>query len=139
MKRVAIFLLLIVSSIIGFDIFLIEKYGKLESISAVLIRASYDLLDLITFFTAGKTEVRAWTIKRGWKAPQAAGTIHSDFERGYIKAEVIKLTDYQKFQTELACKEAGKTNRRRTGHCSVLLRIRRSFCRTKEPGRCTKW
>ena len=73
-----------------------------------LIRASYELLDLITFFTAGKKEVRAWTIKQGWKAPQAAGTIHSDFEKGYIKGEVIKLDDYIKYQTELACKEAGK-------------------------------
>jgi len=85
-----------------------EEYGLKESGLDKLIRASYHLLDLITFFTAGKTEVRAWTIKRGWKAPQAAGTIHSDFEKGYIKAEVIKLEDYQKYQTELACKEAGK-------------------------------
>ena len=90
------------------QILFMEEYGLKESGLDKLIRASYDLLDLITFFTAGKTEVRAWTVKRGWKAPQAAGTIHSDFERGYIKAEVIKLTDYQKFQTELACKEAGK-------------------------------
>jgi len=65
-------------------------------------------LDLITFFTAGKKEVRAWTIKKGCKAPQAAGTIHTDFEKGYIKAEVIKLNDYIKYKTELACKEAGK-------------------------------
>ncbi len=53
-------------------------------------------------------EVRAWTIKRGWKAPQAAGVIHTDFERGFIKAEVIKLEDYQKYKTEAACKEVGK-------------------------------
>ena len=90
------------------QILFMEEYGLKQSGLDKLIRASYDLLDLITFFTAGKTEVRAWTVKRGSKAPQAAGTIHSDFERGYIKAEVIKLTDYQKYQTELACKEAGK-------------------------------
>ena len=85
-----------------------EEYGLAESGLDKLIKASYSLLDLITFFTAGKKEVRAWTIKKGWKAPQAAGTIHSDFEKGYIKAEVIKLDDYIKYKTELACKEAGK-------------------------------
>ncbi len=85
-----------------------EEYGLKESGLDKLIRASYELLDLITFFTAGKKEVRAWTIKQGWKAPQAAGSVHSDFEKGYIKAEVIKLDDYIKYQTELACKEAGK-------------------------------
>jgi len=53
-------------------------------------------------------EVRAWTIKKGWKAPQAAGVIHTDFEKGFIKAEVIKLADYKIYKTELACKEAGK-------------------------------
>jgi len=85
-----------------------EEYGLKQSGLDQLIRASYELLDLITFFTAGKKEVRAWTIKRGWKAPQAAGTIHSDFQKGYIKAEVIKLRDYLQFKTELGCKEAGK-------------------------------
>src|SRR5690606_10706708 len=69
------------------DIFL-EEYGLKESGLNKLIRASYSLLDLITYFTAGVQEVRAWTIKRGWKAPQAAGVIHTDFERGFIKAEV---------------------------------------------------
>jgi ribosome-binding ATPase len=73
-----------------------------------LIRASYELLDLITYFTAGVQEVRAWTIRKGWKAPQAAGVIHTDFERGFIKAEVIKLEEYQKYKTEGACREAGK-------------------------------
>ena len=53
-------------------------------------------------------EVRAWTIKKGWKAPQAAGVIHTDFEKGFIKAEVIKLENYEKYKTEVACKEAGK-------------------------------
>ena len=65
-------------------------------------------MDLITYFTAGPKEVRAWTIKRGWKAPKAAGVIHSDFEKGFIRAEVIKLEDYKHYKTELACKEAGK-------------------------------
>jgi ribosome-binding ATPase len=73
-----------------------------------LIRASYSLLNLITFFTAGPKEVRAWTIKKGWKAPKAAGAIHSDFERGFIRAEVIKVEDYIKYKTEAACREVGK-------------------------------
>jgi GTP-binding protein YchF len=85
-----------------------NEYGLKESGLDKLIRASYELLDLITFFTAGKKEVRAWTVKNGHTAPQAAGTIHTDFEKGYIKAEVIKLDDYIKYQTELACKEVGK-------------------------------
>jgi len=62
----------------------------------------------ITYFTAGETEVRAWTIKKGWKAPQAAGVIHTDFEKGFIKAEVVKIPDYQEYKTEQGCKEAGK-------------------------------
>ncbi|MCK6618670.1 MAG: redox-regulated ATPase YchF [Cyclobacteriaceae bacterium] len=86
----------------------LKEYGLQESGLTRLIRASYHLLDLITYFTAGEKEVRAWTIKRGWKAPQAAGVIHTDFEKGFIKAEVIKLADYQKYKTEQACKEAGK-------------------------------
>jgi ribosome-binding ATPase len=86
----------------------LEEYGLTESGLNKLIRASYSLLNLITYFTAGEKEVRAWTIKRGWKAPQAAGVIHTDFEKGFIRAEVIKLADYQKYRTEAACKEAGK-------------------------------
>lgn len=86
----------------------LEEYGLKESGLNKLIRASYSLLDLITYFTAGVQEVRAWTIKRGWKAPQAAGVIHTDFERGFIKAEVIKLEDYQQYKSEAACREAGK-------------------------------
>lgn len=86
----------------------LKEYGLEESGLTRLIRASYHLLDLITYFTAGEKEVRAWTIKRGWKAPQAAGVIHTDFEKGFIKAEVIKLPDYQRYKTEQACKEAGK-------------------------------
>ncbi|MEN8251859.1 MAG: redox-regulated ATPase YchF [Bacteroidota bacterium] len=86
----------------------LEEYGLKESGLSQLIKASYDLLNLITYFTAGEQEVRAWTITRGWKAPQAAGVIHTDFEKGFIKAEVIKLSEYQKYGSELACKEAGK-------------------------------
>ncbi|BDD03415.1 redox-regulated ATPase YchF [Aureibacter tunicatorum] len=89
------------------EMFLAE-YGLTESGLNRLIKASYALLDLITYFTAGVTEVRAWTIRKGWKAPQAAGVIHTDFERGFIKAEVIKLDDYQQYKTEAGCKEAGK-------------------------------
>jgi GTP-binding protein YchF len=86
----------------------LEEYGLKESGLNKLIRACYRLLDLITYFTAGEKEVRAWTIRKGWKAPQAAGVIHTDFEKGFIRAEVIKLPDYQKYKTEQACKEAGK-------------------------------
>ncbi len=86
----------------------LEEYGLTESGLQKLIKASYKLLNLITYFTAGKTEVKAWTIKNGWKAPQAAGVIHTDFEKGFIKAEVIKLDDYQKFGSENGCREAGK-------------------------------
>ena len=86
----------------------LQEYGLSESGLNKLIRASYKLLNLITYFTAGEKEVRAWTIKTGWKAPQAAGVIHTDFEKGFIRAEVIKLADYQKYKTEAACKEAGK-------------------------------
>lgn len=73
-----------------------------------LIRSAYGLLDYISFFTTGPKEVRAWTIKRNSTAPQAAGVIHSDMERGFIRAEVIKYDDYIHFKSENACKEAGK-------------------------------
>jgi ribosome-binding ATPase len=89
------------------EMFLAE-YGLKESGLNKLIKASYDLLDLITYFTAGVKEVRAWTIGKGWKAPAAAGVIHSDFEKGFIRAEVIKLKDYQEYKTEAKIKEAGK-------------------------------
>jgi len=89
------------------EVFL-QEYGLTESGLNKLIHASYHLLDLITYFTAGEKEVRAWTIHRGWKAPQAAGVIHTDFEKGFIRAEVIKLSDYQQYKTEQGCKEAGK-------------------------------
>lgn len=86
----------------------LSEYGLDESGLNKLISGAYKLLDLITYFTAGVQEVRAWTIKKGWKAPQAAGVIHTDFERGFIKAEVIKLPDYETYKTEAACRENGK-------------------------------
>ena len=86
----------------------LAEYGLTESGLNRLIRASYDALDLITYFTAGEKEVRAWTIRKGWKAPQAAGVIHTDFEKGFIKAEVIKLKDFQTYKNELGCRDAGK-------------------------------
>ncbi len=73
-----------------------------------LIRAAYQLLNLQTYFTAGEKEVRAWTIKEGMTAPQAAGVIHTDFEKGFIRAEVIKYNDFVELGSESACKDAGK-------------------------------
>lgn len=84
------------------------EYGLEESGLNRLIAAAYDLLNLITYFTAGVQEVRAWTITKGWKAPAAAGVIHTDFEKGFIKAEVIKLKDFEMFKTEAICRENGK-------------------------------
>lgn len=86
----------------------LEEVGLKESGVARLIKAAYHLLDLQTFLTAGPQEVRAWTFHRGWKAPQCAGVIHSDFEKGFIRAEVIKYDDYVILGSEAACKEAGK-------------------------------
>src|SRR3954453_2522243 len=73
-----------------------------------VISAGYTLLGLQTFFTAGPKEVRAWTIRRGTTAPQAAGVIHTDFERGFIRAEVIAFDDYVKYKGEQGAKEAGR-------------------------------
>ena len=73
-----------------------------------LIRAGYELLQLITYFTAGPKETRAWTIQKGTKAPQAAGVIHTDFERGFIRAQTISYNDYVTLGGEVAAKEAGK-------------------------------
>ena len=73
-----------------------------------LIRKAYHLLNLQTYFTAGEKEVRAWTIKKGFTAPQAAGVIHTDFEKGFIRAEVIKYADYEDLGSETAVKDAGK-------------------------------
>jgi ribosome-binding ATPase YchF (GTP1/OBG family) len=74
----------------------------------VLIKAAYRLLNLQTYFTAGVKEVRAWTISKGMTAPQAAGVIHTDFEKGFIRAEVIKYKDFITLGSEAACREAGK-------------------------------
>jgi ribosome-binding ATPase len=73
-----------------------------------LIRSAYKLLNLLTYFTVGEKEVRAWTVRRGAKGPEAAGVIHSDFEKGFIRAEVIKYADYLHYGTEAKIKEAGK-------------------------------
>jgi len=86
----------------------LEDLGLKEPGLNILIRAAYKLLKLETYFTAGVKEVRAWTYHKGFKAPQAAGVIHSDFEKGFIKAEVIKYNDFVTLGSELACKEAGK-------------------------------
>ena len=86
----------------------LQEMGLEESGVARLIRGAYSLLDLQTYFTAGPDEVRAWTFLRGTKAPQAAGIIHTDFEKGFIRAEVIKYQDFVALGSELAVKEAGK-------------------------------
>ncbi len=84
------------------------EYGLAEAGLNRLIRSAYKLLNLNTYFTAGVQEVRAWTIGIGWKAPAAAGVIHTDFERGFIKAEVIAYDDYVKYESEAACREVGR-------------------------------
>jgi ribosome-binding ATPase len=86
----------------------LEAMGLTEPGMHKLIRAAYALLELETYFTAGVKEVRAWTIHKGTKAPQAAGVIHTDFEKGFIRAEVIKYADYIHYNSEQAVKEAGK-------------------------------
>ena len=86
----------------------LEDIGLTEPGASKLIRAAYKLLNLQTYFTAGVKEVRAWTINVGDTAPQAAGVIHTDFEKGFIRAEVIKYTDYVALGTEAKVKEAGK-------------------------------
>lgn len=86
----------------------LEEYKLTEPGLNRLIRATYKLLNLITYFTAGVQEVRAWTIGRGWKAPQAASVIHTDFEKGFIKAETIAYDDFVQYKSEAACRENGK-------------------------------
>jgi hypothetical protein len=85
-----------------------EEYKMKEPALHKLIRSAYQLLRLQTYFTAGVQEVRAWTIQEGWKAPQAASVIHTDFEKGFIKAEVIAYMDYIQYGSESACREVGK-------------------------------
>ena len=86
----------------------LEEMGLEESGVVRLIQSAYSLLNLRTYFTAGADECRAWTINKGDKAPKAAGVIHTDFEKGFIRAEVIKYEDYIKYGSEAAVKEAGK-------------------------------
>jgi len=85
-----------------------EEYQMTEPALDKMIHSVYKLLKLQTYFTAGVQEVRAWTILEGWKAPQAAGVIHTDFEKGFIKAEVIAYEDFVKYGSEAACRENGK-------------------------------
>jgi len=85
-----------------------EEYQMKEPALNRLIQSAYKLLNLETYFTAGVQEVRAWTIEKGWKAPQAASVIHTDFEKGFIKAEVIAFDDFIKYKSEAACRENGK-------------------------------
>ena len=99
--------------IAGFDNYedkqlFLEELGLEESGVNRLIKKAYALLNLQTFITAGEMEVKAWTFKKGWKAPQCAGVIHTDFEKGFIRAEVIKYDDYMEYKSEAAIREAGK-------------------------------
>ncbi|MBR3444938.1 MAG: redox-regulated ATPase YchF [Prevotella sp.] len=86
----------------------LDELGLEESGVNRLIKKAYALLNLQTFITAGEMEVKAWTYKKGWKAPQCAGVIHTDFEKGFIRAEVIKYDDYIQYGSEAAVREAGK-------------------------------
>lgn len=86
----------------------LQDLGLEEAGVNKLIRTAYKLLNLRTYFTAGPKEVRAWTFKNGMKAPQTAGIIHTDFEKGFIRAEVIKYEDFIALGSEAKCKEAGK-------------------------------
>jgi len=86
----------------------LEDLGLKESGVTRLIQSTYRILNLATYFTAGEKEVRAWTITKGMLAPQAAGVIHTDFEKGFIRAEVIKYADFTKYGSEAACRDAGR-------------------------------
>src|SRR6056300_1111342 len=90
------------------QVMFLEEMGLEVSGVGRLIKSAYHLLDYITYFTAGVKEVRAWTITRGMKAPQAAGVIHTDFEKGFIRAEVMAYNDFVELGSESACREAGK-------------------------------
>jgi ribosome-binding ATPase YchF (GTP1/OBG family) len=85
-----------------------EDLGMTQPGVDALVRAGYDLLGLASYFTAGVKEVRAWQIEKGWKAPRAAGAIHTDFEKFFIRAEVAAYDDYVACRGEKGCKEAGK-------------------------------
>ena len=94
----------------------LESAGLAEPGLHRVIRTGYDLLGLLTFLTAGKKECRAWTVRKGSTAPQAAGAIHTDFERGFIKAEVISYNDYIKFNGETGAKENGRWRQEGKGY-----------------------
>ena len=103
------------ADLMGFDnpeekMMFLEEMGLQEPGVNRVIKSSYKLLNLITFLTAGEKETRAWTVHRGATAPQAAGVIHTDFEKGFIRAEVIKYDDFVEYGSEHAVKEAGKMN-----------------------------
>jgi GTP-binding protein YchF len=110
--------ILLVSAAIESEIAVMESYddrqmfledmGLKESGVTRLVHSTYRILNLITYFTAGVQEVRAWTVTKGMMAPQAAGVIHSDFEKGFIRAEVIRYSDYLELGSEAACRDAGK-------------------------------
>ncbi len=85
----------------------LSSYGVKESGLEKIIRTGFHTLGLCSYFTAGPKEVKAWTIRKGWKAPQAAGVIHTDFEKGFIRAEVISFSDFIKYGSEAACRSAG--------------------------------
>jgi ribosome-binding ATPase YchF (GTP1/OBG family) len=108
---------IVISAKIEAEIAVLPAQERVEYLAAIglaepglhrLIRAGYALLDLVTYFTAGPKEAAAWTIRRGTKAPQAAAVIHSDFERGFIRAETITYEDYVAFGGETGAREAGK-------------------------------
>ncbi len=86
---------------------MLTSFGIESSGLETIIRTGYATLELCSYFTVGEKEVRAWTIKQGWKAPQAAGVIHTDFERGFIRAEVIGYEDFVQYKNESACRTAG--------------------------------
>ncbi|HVG51502.1 MAG TPA: DUF933 domain-containing protein, partial [Xanthobacteraceae bacterium] len=107
----------VISAKIESEIAILPEEERAEYLDAVglkepglnrLIRAGYGLLDLVTFFTVGPKEARAWTITRGTRGPQAAGVIHTDFERGYIRAETIGYEDYVKYSGEAGARDAGR-------------------------------
>ncbi len=109
---------ILVSAAIEADIAELETYEEKQEFLSELgleepgvnrvIESAYKLLNLITYFTAGVKEVRAWTIGKGWTAPQAAGVIHTDFEKGFIRAEVMRYADFDKYGSESACRDVGK-------------------------------
>ena len=86
----------------------LNDYQIKQPASLRLINKTYELLNMQTFFTVGEKEVKAWTIQTGWNAQKAAGVIHSDFEKGFIRSEVISYIDYIKYESEIKIKEAGK-------------------------------